>query len=53
MFISASAASARPHAVQAIADGKELARQVDAYLAGQRLSHRRFAVRLAPSPKPR
>ena len=54
VFVSASAASARPHAVQAVADGKELAQQVDAYLAGKaHAASRRFAVRLVLSPKPR
>lgn len=47
VFVSASAASARPHAVQAVADGKELAAQVDAFLAGRpHAASRRFAVRL-------
>lgn len=47
IFISASAAHARPHAVQAVADGKELAHQVEDYLAAKpHAAHRRFAVRL-------
>ena len=47
VFTSASAASAPPHAVQAVADGKQLARDVIAFLAGHSPSpRRRFAVRL-------
>ena len=47
VFLSASAASARPHAVQAVADGKELAGHVAAYLSGSaKAPQRRFAVRL-------
>ena len=47
VFASVSAASARPHAVQAVADGKELAQMVAAFVQGKpHASHRRFAVRL-------
>lgn len=46
IFVSASASAARPHAVQAVADGKELAAHIDAYLAGRGPSSKRFAVRL-------
>lgn len=47
LFLSASVASQRPHAVQAIADGKDLARQVNDYLERKpHAAHRRFAVRL-------
>ncbi len=47
VFLSASADSARPHAVQAVADGKDLARQIEAYLRGDRYAAaKRFAVRL-------
>lgn len=47
VFASVSAASSRPHAVQAVADGKELARLVGAYLEGQQhAAEKRFAVRL-------
>jgi len=47
VFISASATHARHHAVQAVADGKELAHQVDDFLASKpHAAHRRFAVRL-------
>jgi ferredoxin len=52
IFVSASASAARPHAVQAVADGKELAAHVNAYLAGRGPSGKRFAVRLsALSPR--
>lgn len=47
IFLSASAASQRPHAVQAIADGKDLAVQVHAFLTHQpHAPSKRFAVRL-------
>ena len=47
-FVSASAMAQRQHAVQAVADGKDLADQVGRFLRGEssRERHPRFAVRL-------